>query len=138
MSCINERFKQLRIAYKKKQGEWGDILGITKSGVSDIERGKRSVTEQHLIMLKNWSKSLGSNRINIDWLKTGSGDMFTTIPYEEELAMYIEELLYGEEATTKNAIKAFLAMYMKMNESSRAVMDKAIDDWLAEMKRMGD
>ena len=45
---INQRFKALRIESGKSQEEWGKIFGITKSGVSDIERGKRDVTEKHL------------------------------------------------------------------------------------------
>ena len=61
---INQRFKALRIESGKSQEEWGKIFGITKSGVSDIERGKRDVTEKHLVMLSNWREQ----RVNIDWL----------------------------------------------------------------------
>ena len=136
MNDINRRFKQLRIAYGKSQEEWGVILGITKSGVSEIESGRRNVTDKHLVMLNGFS--CNGNYANVNWLRDGSGDMFRTLSFDESMGIYIEELLNGEETTTKNAIKAFLTMYMKMNDASRAVMDKAIDDWLDEMKRMRD
>ena len=67
MKEINMRFKLLREACKKTQGEFGKILGLSVSGVSDIERGKRNVTDQHLIMLSNWHE----RKVNIDWLRTG-------------------------------------------------------------------
>ena len=72
MDIINKRFKDLRIMCNMSQEAWGNILGITRSGVSDIERGNRSVTKQHLIMLQNWKEK----PINIDWLQTGEGDPF--------------------------------------------------------------
>lgn len=54
METINDRFKQLRKECKKTQSEWGIILGISSSGVADIESKRRNVTEKHLIMLSNW------------------------------------------------------------------------------------
>ncbi len=54
MESINVRFKDLRKACNKTQEDMGHILGLSRSGISEIESGRRSVTEQHLIMLKNW------------------------------------------------------------------------------------
>ena len=66
---MNERLKELRKALRLSQEKFGELLGITKSGVSDIESGRREVTEKHIIMLKN-------NGVNEDWIRTGNGDMF--------------------------------------------------------------
>ena len=49
---INERIRQLR---KEELGmnmeQFGKLLGLSKSGVSEIESGRRNVTEQHIQML---------------------------------------------------------------------------------------
>lgn len=77
---VNERFKKLRKALGLTQSEFGKILGLSTSGVSEIEAGRRKVTEQHLIMLSNYKEKI----INIEWLRTGTGEMFKqTTPYEE-------------------------------------------------------
>lgn len=77
---MNERFKKLRKALGLTQSEFGKILGLSTSGVSEIEAGRRKVTEQHLIMLSNYKEKI----INIEWLRTGTGEMFKqTTPYEE-------------------------------------------------------
>lgn len=65
--------KYLREYSKKNQEQFGKILGITKSGVSDIENGRRNVTEQHIIMLKLSSEYCN---LNTEWLRYGQGDMF--------------------------------------------------------------
>lgn len=79
MDNINNRFHELRIACQKTQEEWGTILGITRSGVSEIEAGRRKVNDKHLIMLSNWKEK----RVNIDWIRTGTGEMFIEIsPYD--------------------------------------------------------
>ena len=62
MEDINIRFKELRKACRKTQIEWGKILGISSSGVADVESGRRNVTEKHLIMLSNWHE----RKINIE------------------------------------------------------------------------
>ena len=69
---INVRFKKLRKICKKTQTDFGKILGISSSGIANIETGQRSVTEKHLIMLSNWEEY----HVNIDWLRTGEGEMF--------------------------------------------------------------
>lgn len=67
---MNKRVKELRKYLKMSQEDFGKLLGITKSGVSDIESGRRKVTEQHIFMLKS------QKNVNEQWLRTGEGKMF--------------------------------------------------------------
>ena len=41
MEDINIRFRNIREYLGKSQEEMGEILGITKSGISNIETGKK-------------------------------------------------------------------------------------------------
>ena len=48
---INKRFRELRKMCKKSQEEWADIMGLSRSGIADIEAGRRNVTEKHIKLL---------------------------------------------------------------------------------------
>lgn len=116
MDSMNTRFKQLRLACKKTQTEMGKALGLSKSGISEIEAGRRSVTEQHLIMLSNWKEF----PINIEWLKTGSGgdnNMFLK-PKKNDLVTKAAQLLGEHDAV----FEAFVATYSQLTPSNRKVL----------------
>lgn len=105
MKNINERFRELRIACDKTQTEWSKILGLSRSGVSDIEAGRRNVTEQHLIMLSNWNEK----PINIEWLRTGSGEMFIELNRQQEIAKLSADLFKSEKESFKSRLIMALA-----------------------------
>ena len=119
MNTINERFKILRKTCKKTQEEWGKVLGLTRSGITDIEAGRRNVTNQHLIMLSNWKEK----RVNIDWLKTGNGDMFLELPEEDEIAVYVSELLEDDGNNPLYVIiKEIMHTYSELTPKSQEVL----------------
>ncbi len=123
---INQRFKALRIESGKSQEEWGKIFGITKSGVSDIERGKRDVTEKHLVMLSNWREQ----RVNIDWLKTGNGDMFLQLPQEDELASYISLILEESQNPFCDIMIQIMKTYAELTPKSQ----EALQEFCSKLK----
>ena len=115
---VNERFKRLRKACDKSQKEFGKILGLSVSGVSDIERGKRNVTEQHLIMLSNWKE----RKINVDWLRTGEGDMFIKLPPQDEIGYFVVELLDYSDNPLYDLIIDMMKTYHELDEKSQTVI----------------
>ncbi|MEK5231972.1 helix-turn-helix transcriptional regulator [Lysinibacillus sp. FSL K6-0232] len=66
----NERIKELRKILSLNQEDFGERIGLTKSSVSNIEKGLRNVTEQHIRLLVN------AFNVNENWLRTGEGEMF--------------------------------------------------------------
>lgn len=116
MEEINIRFKQLRKACKKTQAEWGDILGLSPSGTSEIESGRRNVTEKHLIMLSNWHE----RKINIEWLRTGEGgsDNMFLHPEENDLIAQAATLL-GEKDPL---FETLVITYSKLSSENREVL----------------
>ena len=52
---INESLRTLRLYWGKSQGEMADVLGISQSYLSEIERGRKEVT---LDLLARYSKQL--------------------------------------------------------------------------------
>ncbi len=70
MQEINVRFKDIRKNLGLNQAEFGKGIGLTTSGISNIEKGVRSVTDKHVILLKT------TYNVNESWLRKGEGDMF--------------------------------------------------------------
>ena len=109
---MNERIKELRAALKMSQEELGKWLGISKSGVSDIEVGRRSVTEQHILML-------GMHDVNEHWLRDGTGEMFVKISKDEQIAAFIGDLLKDEEDSFKRRL---ITMLSRLSEKEWEVL----------------
>lgn len=111
---MNNRLKELRKALNMNQEEFGKLLGITKSGVSDLESGRRKVTEQHIIMLK-------MHNVNEDWIRNGTGKMFIDLSRDEEISMFIGKLLENEEDSFQ---KRFITMLAKLDVTDWEVLEK--------------
>ncbi len=114
---MNERFKELRKALGLTQSEFGKILGLSTSGVSDIESGRRNVTEQHLIMLSNYKKKI----INIEWLRTGDGEMFVKMDREAELMTWAGSVLGSVDDSFK---KRFVKMLSELDDRDWETLEK--------------
>lgn len=124
---MNKRIKELRNALHKSQEEFGKYLGLSKSGVSEIEAGRRNVTDQHIIMLKNCT----AFNINEDWLRHGTGEMFLQKSAEQELIDFTANLLIGEKDDFKKRLISALA---KMTDEQWDVLESVIDD-ISQIKK---
>lgn len=67
---LNNRIKDLRKLLNLNQEDFGDEIGLTKSSISNIEKGIRNVTEQHIKLISN------AFNFNEDWLRYGTGEIF--------------------------------------------------------------
>ena len=68
LETINERVKEVRKRLNLSQEEFGNRIGLSKSGISNIEKGTRNVTSKHI-------KLIGAVfNINESWLMTGEPD----------------------------------------------------------------
>lgn len=108
MDAINERLIQLRKACRKNQADFGKAIGLARSGVAAIEAGQRSVTEKHLTMLSNWDEY----NVNIDWLRTGNGEMF--LPVETDTLEKIRQ----EYHLTDRQFK-FISTFLRMPDREK-------------------
>lgn len=87
---MNERIKELRNYLSLTLDAFGNNLGVTRAAISNIERGTRNVTEQMIssILKTSWN----GQRVNEEWLRNGTGDMFTTLSKEARLGEAIARL----------------------------------------------
>ena len=95
---INERIRKLRKEeFKISMEEFGGILGISKSGISEIESGRRNVTDQHIKLLT--SSPIKGKQISESWLRDGKEPMFIPNP-QDEISQIVKKyhLVAGMEA----------------------------------------
>ena len=77
MSTIGQRFKKIRIAQNQSQTEFGDKLGMSKSGISAVENDKVFVSADVLRTL------YFDNNVNLNWFVSGEGQMFNAPKFED-------------------------------------------------------
>lgn len=130
---INERIKVLRKeGLKMNMEEFGELLGITKSGVSEIESGRRNVTDQHIKMLTVApvkSKDDGEKNINADWLRTGEGEMFVPLDEEIELMQWAGRVLSQQPQDFQ---KRFVKMLMKLSDAEWKILEAKVLELAAD------
>lgn len=108
MSRILELRKELGLT----QEEFARRLGITGSGLSNIEKGKRGLTEQMTLAICR------EFNVNEQWLRTGEGEMINKLPEGSELGTYIGQILMSDDEFIKNII----INYMKLDEDSKKIV----------------
>ena len=119
---MNERLRKIRIEQKMSQEEFGKWLGISKSGVSEIESGRRNVTEQHIIMLKN-------HGVNEHWLRTGEGEMFLTVDPEDALMEKVGRMLADKpESFRRRLVSALMDLSDEDLEYLKRFCEKLVEE----------
>lgn len=113
---MNENVFQLRKALHLTQEEFAKKLGITGSGLSNIESGKRSLTEQ---MIKAICREFN---VSYAWLTEGLGDMF--VSEDMETMAFFDRIMAGENETAKALFKAFA----KLDDSDWETLRKIIKE----------
>jgi transcriptional regulator with XRE-family HTH domain len=78
MSKQSERLKDLRFALKLNQSQLGKKLGIKGQSISSAEKGLSNLSNDNL------AKLIVEFNVNINWLLTGRGDMFTDDETQEQ------------------------------------------------------
>ena len=81
---MKKRVKKLRETLDMTQEQFGEVLGISKSGVSAIESGNRNLTEKHMERLEEHPDT----PVNMEWLETGKGPMLIAEEESNELSQF--------------------------------------------------
>lgn len=122
MDPINERFRELREACKKNQTEWAEILGLSRSGVSEIESGRRSVTDKHIKLLS--VAFIDGKTINEEWLKNGNGEPFKKLTRNQAITDFAADLIKEDDSFKARLIEAL----SKLSEDEWKVLQKIAED----------
>ena len=128
-----ERLKALRKALKMTQVEFAEIINSSNGHVSDMEKGRKDITDSTMDLLE-----LKKN-VNIDWVKTGRGEMFNELPEEDEVAAYVSDLLEDDvENPLYDIIKEIMHTYSELTPKSQGVIRDFSAQLLKNLKEKGD
>jgi transcriptional regulator with XRE-family HTH domain len=95
-----ERVKELRKTLSLTLEKFGQRIGVGKSTISDIENGRRSLSEH---MTKSICREFS---VDYMWLTTGEGEMF--VESDDDFFERIDRIMAGENETRKNMFKSLL------------------------------
>lgn len=95
-----ERIKELRKTLSLTLEKFGQRIGVGKSTISDLENGRRSLSEH---MTKSICREFS---VDYMWLTTGDGEMF--VESDDDFFERIDRIMAGENESRKNMIKTLL------------------------------
>ena len=98
---MEKRIQQIRNRLRLSQAELGVKIGLTRSGVSNLENGKRKVSNKHIKLL------CSELNINESWLRTGEGDMFN---HADGHSLDTLEKLHPMHTLTRAFVEALISM----------------------------
>lgn len=116
---MGERVKELRTVLGLSGEKFGEKIGVKRSAISDIERGRNNLSEQNILAICR------EFNVNEDWLRTGSGEMFKDMTLDEEIISFIGEVQWDASNTFK---KRFISAIAKLNDEEWKVLEKIIVD----------
>ena len=115
-----ERVNTVRKSKEMTMEEFGKRLGVTRTAISNIEKGYRGLTEQ---MLKSICREFS---VDEEWLRTGDGDMPQKLSEEEEVAALVSDLLEdGRENPFFGIILEIVQTYNELSPASQKVLQEA-------------
>nr|WP_298051014.1 helix-turn-helix transcriptional regulator [uncultured Lachnoanaerobaculum sp.] len=116
---MGERVKELRKALGLSGEKFGEKIGVTRSAISDIERGRNGLSDSNILAICR------EFNVNEEWLRTGTGEMFKDMTLDEEIISFIGEIQWDTSNTFK---KRFISAISKLNEEEWNVLEKIIVD----------
>lgn len=92
---MNERIKSVRKAVGLTQSKMGEAMNVNQTTVAMWESGTRVMTKPtfELFCMKF--------SVNREWLETGEGEMFVQRTRNEELALWIGEVMNSQPDSIK-------------------------------------
>lgn len=125
---MNERLRLLRKKLELNQEEFGKRIGIGKTSVSKLESGENNPSEQTVILICR------EFNVNEEWLRTGSGEMFDQLTDQQKVMKYAGLLLKDTDSVVASAIKTFLVTYGQLDDTSKAVLNKIVLQYIENWK----
>ena len=121
---IGERISLLRRSLGLNQEEFGKRINVTRSAVSNYEKGLRNIMDRVI------SDICREFYVNEEWLRFGTGEMF-----KEEDTFSLDDYLNQNNCTEKEMliITSFIKAYMKFPVELR---DSFIENMINEFKAL--
>lgn len=118
---INERIKQVRIARKLNQEEFGKSLGVSRDVIKNYDIGR--VTPPKLFI----DHLIATYGVNVVWLESGEGEMFREASMSEDLVDFVGRVSCLPDDDFK---KRFAHAIARMSEEDWEGLERFMDNLL--------
>lgn len=123
LESINKRVKEVRKKLNLSQEEFGNKIGLSKSGISNIEKGTRNVTSKHVKLICTIFN------VNELWLTTGIDDSEHLKSIEREYAHFNSFIKYlnslGYTVEVEKTGESSTGHYEDQTDNTGAVVGQA-------------
>lgn len=100
---MNERIKKLRKVLDLTQQEFADRIGIKRNSFANYETGRNTPIGAIIVSICR------EFNVNEDWLRTGEGEMFIEMSYNDEIAQFVGQVMGEEDDSFKKRLISGLA-----------------------------
>lgn len=127
---MNERMKELRKILGVTQQELADKLGLKRNTIATYEIGKASPSDRVISDLCN------KYNVNEEWLRTGNGEILKKVPDEDEVAIYVSELLQPDNPFSELIVEV-MRTYSQLDPKSQEVLKEFSNKLRDNLKKEG-
>ena len=100
---MNERLKKLRRELDMTQQEFADRIGIKRNSLANYETGRNTPIDAIIVSICR------EFNVNENWLRTGEGEMFVEMSYDDEIAQFVGQVMGEEDDSLKKRLISGLA-----------------------------
>lgn len=120
---MNERIKEVRQYFKLTLEEFGRRIGMTKSGLSKVERGENGTTEQTITSICR------EFNVNEEWLRTGTGSML-----DDSKPSILARLSEEKQLTPRE--QAIVSAFIDLPPQDRAAIMRYMDSLVEKLSQV--
>ena len=100
---MNERLKRLRKELDMTQQEFAEGIGIKRNTMATYESGRNEPIDAVISLICT------KYNVNENWLRTGEGEMFVEMSYDDEIAQFVGQVMGEEDDSFKKRLISGLA-----------------------------
>ena len=115
---MNERIKELRIALRLTQEDFGKVIGVQRAAVNKWEKGINGVADSMILSI---CREFG---VNEHWLRTGEGRMLSN---EREAVLDRLAEKYDLNADDRDVLAAYLRLTPEQRDGIKAYMTNLLE-----------
>ena len=104
---MNERIRELRKALNITQQELADKLSLKRNTIATYEMGKATPSDRTVADICR------EYNVSEEWLRAGTGEMFVPVTRDEEIEIFIGNVLKDEPDNFKKRLISVLAKLSK-------------------------
>lgn len=127
---MNERLKALRSKLNLTQQAFADRLNVSRNNIAGYETGKRSPSDAMTALIcKEFN-------VREEWLRNGTGEIFNPVPEEDEVALYVGELLQPDNPFSELIVE-IMRTYSQLDSKSQDVLKEFSNKLMNNLKKEG-